>query len=407
MKMQHKSSLIFGLSALFALSVVITGVFAIFSYNQKSALAAKVGTLSQTVSGIAHSKQPILIVTIVNPPNVTVEAMRPATGSNIWQQVVSNQASKGKEWTMVVANGTVYVVRWNTTDGSVYALSAMNGHILWHKQTAPIFGVAPGQNNGLLYVATSNFSNSHPIGAISALRADNGSQVWNVPVKKMLTGGLVVTANALYTATIPLSNPSASTTVLALQLSNGNTLWKQSVAGSIPYPNGLEASNLAAFVVTTAHANGTVYALSATGGAQLWRYTNNSSGIVLSPRNANGAVYVAAFNGLFCSLQASDGKQLWCYQNSSNLFPIAAAYGDIYATAYQSSRYDFCALNASNATRLWCSPIDSFAPIETGTQNTVYTATVLNSLYAFQNSNGKPLWHKMMNGSIFGLGIAM
>ena len=307
---------------------------------------------------------------------------------------------------MVIASGTIYVVRWNTTGGSVYALSAGNGHILWQKQTAPIFGVAPGQNNGLLYVATSNFSNSHPIGAISALRASDGSQMWNVKMEQSLTGNLVVTANALYTAIIPPSNPSASTTVLALQLSNGTTLWKQSVAGSTPYPNGLEASNQAAFVVTTVNASGTVYALKATNGAQLWHYTNHSSGIVLSPQNANGAVYVAAFNGSSCAVRASDGKQLWCYQNSKNLFPVGAAYGDIYAGAYQSPSHSFCALRASNATRLWCSPVDSFAPIEAGTQDTVYAATTKNNLDAFHNSNGKLLWHKMMNGSIFGLGIA-
>ena len=406
MKMQRKGSLIFGICTLFALCVVMVGVFAIFSYNQKSALAAKIGTMSLTVPGKARSGQSLVIVTIVNAPNVTVEALRPANGSMVWQQQISHQSSTGLNWTMVEASGTVYVVRWNTSDGSVYALSAINGHILWQKQTAPIFGVAPGQNNGLLYVATSNSSNSHPVSAISALRTNDGSQVWNVPVKELLTGSLVVTANALYTATIPLSNPSASTTVLALQLSNGNTLWQRSIAGSTPYPNGLEASNQVAYVVTTAHANGTVYALNATNGAQLWRYTNNSSGIVLSPHNANGAVYVEAFSGSSCALRSNDGKQLWCYQNSNNLFPLAAANGDIYATAYQSPRYSFCALKASNATRLWCSPVDSFAPIEAGTQNTVYTATVSNSLYAFQNNNGKLLWHKVMNGSIFGLGIA-
>ena len=142
-------------------------------------------------------------------------------------------------------------------------------------------------------------------------------------------------------------------TVLGVNNVGGLQLkWKSIPIGSRVDNNDLESSPAVVngVVYVGSDSNGSVYALNASTGAQLWSFATGSS-LLASPAVANGVVYVEQYGGSnLYALNASTGAQLWSYNIGSSV--VLARCGE-WGGLCRRRGDNVYALNASTGAELW------------------------------------------------------
>src|SRR6266566_98930 len=171
--------------------------------------------------------------------------------------------------------------------------------------------------------------------------------------------------------------------VYALRASDGGLLWRYNTAGPVAGPNsppiGVDGIVYVSADVDQGLGNvtGYVYALRASSGTLLWRYT--TEGYVYSPTVANGVVYVSLMAG-----------------------SLAVAEGLVYIDTTVGSKTDISALRASDGSRLWThagnAPFDDWAVVG---QGVVYIPSSSGVVYALQARDGKELWRYAISGKVY------
>jgi outer membrane protein assembly factor BamB len=147
-----------------------------------------------------------------------------------------------------VADGVAYV---GSQDGTMYALRASDGSMLWHH--AAFFRAVKCLSDGVVYVRLQD-------GTTDALRANDGSLLWSYKTSPAPFIVPIVVDGVAYI------NPQDGN-VEAVRASDGLLLWR--------YRAGHSASFLTDVVDGVVYANsqdGTVYALQASDGSLLWRF---------------------------------------------------------------------------------------------------------------------------------------
>jgi outer membrane protein assembly factor BamB len=143
-------------------------------------------------------------------------AIHAATGVKDWSYgsggVIDSSAA--------VVGGIVYVGTENDYAGSVIALNATTGAVVWHDTfKGESFPTSPAVANGVVYIGGS----SGVTGYMYALNASTGAQEWHV------TSGPTVTdpayANGVVYYSVDGSSASGKAQVRAIDASNGNVLW--------------------------------------------------------------------------------------------------------------------------------------------------------------------------------------
>ncbi len=183
--------------------------------------------------------------------------------------------------------------------------------------------------------------------------------------------------------------------VYALRASDGGLLWRYNTAGPVAGPNsppiGVDGIVYVSADVDQGLGNvtGYVYALRASSGTLLWRYT--TEGYVYSPTVANGVVYVSLMAGSLAALRASDGKPLWRYTARGPVAGSLAVNGIVYVliTNIDQSPDYLYALRASDGTFLWRTPSYAYSPVVI--KGVVYI-TSQAGLSALRASDGKLQW---------------
>src|SRR6266571_1403691 len=132
-----------------------------------------------------------------------------------------------------------------------------------------------------------------------------------------------------------------------------------------------------------------VYALRASDGALLWRYTNGSfvyNGYVYQPTVVAGEVYIASQDGTLSALRASDGALLWRYTARGPVPTVLAVNGIVYVASEDGY---LNALRTSDGKLLWRSPSYAYAPVII---NDVLYVTSRDGLSALRARDGALLW---------------
>src|SRR5258708_27599557 len=147
--------------------------------------------------------------------------------------------------------------------------------------------------------------------------------------------------------------------------------------------------------------------VSTSSGALLWRHKIDES-VDVQPLVANGIVYATSFGGqsgpaAVYALRASDGNLLWRY--SSDGYSYLSLSTANRSVAYIDSQDGISAVNASNGTLLWHHATQGSAywgPLEVN--GIVYAGSSTNSwpsiLYALRASDGTLLWQYTANNFI-------
>jgi outer membrane protein assembly factor BamB len=243
---------------------------------------------------------------------------------------------------------TVYV---GSDDGNLYALNPSTGAQLWKYSTGGPIVDKPALANGLVYFGSEGAVGSS--GAVYVLTAgSSGGQLqWSFSAYGLVASSPAVSNGVVY---IGSNNAQACT--------NGPL---------------------------TCSSAGTVYAINASTGAQIWSYTTN--GVVeSSPAVSNGVVYVGSEDGNVYALNATSGVLVGKYPTSGGVDSSPAVIGGtLYIGSTDNNVY---AINVSNGTVDWKyltgSAVESSPTVVNGI---VYIGSDDFNVYGLNATTGAPV----------------
>jgi outer membrane protein assembly factor BamB len=205
---------------------------------------------------------------------------------------------------------------------------------------------------GVAYLSTSDYYTSTSNSAVLALRTSGGTLLWHQKIEGSAEQAPLVANGVVYVTSSAGQNGPYYT--YALRASDGSLLWRYSNTNYSYLSLSTSDSN----VVYVASQDG-ISALNTGNGASLWHYAANDTGST-SPLEVNGVVYYSSSSdngsGTLYALRASDGHPVWQYKTGSYTYTPFVANGVVYINTDGGS---FAALRASDGHQLWKRTIDT------------------------------------------------
>jgi outer membrane protein assembly factor BamB len=310
-------------------------------------------------------------------------AINTADGSLRWRFKVHYQSQDlslvGGD--QLVANGRVYLSEASGVNGYtlITALDASTGMMLWKHRY---------DGTGILYY-------NHYIDAAAGL---------------LLEGA---TGEALYGTTFTGQGDQAITTLFAISAKNGSLLWKKQVSTAHEMPDlsgGLVVDGV--LCISTSQSGAPhLYGFNALTGEPQWSVPLD--GITYSFAASNGVVYVAtahiqtdsannpyAASGSLYAVRAKDGLQLWRYKAQAGVSSPIAQGGtvvvDVSREDYKTLQQSIVAIDASKGTVRWSLPAPApgsfdlaFNPQVTASRSYVYAGISGKQVQVLRLSDGK------------------
>jgi FOG: WD40-like repeat len=232
----------------------------------------------------------------VNRFGTVVFAVNAVSGVEIWRHngPVANIVSSP-----TVIDGRVYVA---FTDGTIRALDAANGQIIWSATQDQGAYSSPAIADGRLFIAIHNRG-------LLGLNADTGATLWLAPMPGPQWSSPAVDNGRVFVGS------RDDHKLYAFDAVTGNTLW------TVTTNDWVQTSPAVADgVVYIGNNAGNVYAFNAETGSLIWQSPVSPGFIIFSsPAVANGVVYVASsldasathFDGKLYALNAATGHVLF------------------------------------------------------------------------------------------------
>lgn len=180
---------------------------------------------------------------------------------------------------------------------------------------------------------------------------------------------------------------SGNGSVYALKASSGAQLWSYNTGSAISSSPAVAAG----MVYADSH-GGDIYALNAATGVLQWTFATGSP-VVSSPAVAGGDVYVGSTNGTLYALNAATGKMVWSFNagdGSGIESSPAVAFGAVYVGSHDGNVY---ARNADTGAKLWRfntgGPIEDSPAVAGGA---VYIGSDSGKVYALNRHTGSKIW---------------
>ncbi len=208
---------------------------------------------------------------------------------------------------VVVADGLVYFSGRERDRSYLYALRATDGALSWRKESSNsglLF------LNGLIYTETSANANEN---AILALDGRNGSTRWSYHYPS----NPIDQAHGLETVGDGKVYVSTANTLFALDAASGKRLWSRQVEDQQTFDaarffDGVVYATSAStcFNCEVEAASSLAYAFDPASGKQLWQ-SKRVAGYLSPPAEVQGVVYFGSQDGTVYALHAQDGTQIW------------------------------------------------------------------------------------------------
>ncbi len=228
-------------------------------------------------------------------------------------------------------------------------------------------------------------------GKILALKRDTGGLIWQTKGKKPILAGPSVAEQKIFIGT--------SGQVLAYRLLNGEFLWQAEVGGSVlATPQGNRG------MVFVHVMDGSVVALNAENGRQLWRYNLTTPALMLrqssSPVLFGDYVVVGFANGKLSALHRMDGTPEWEREiavakgrsDVQNMVDIGAdpviKDNVVYVVSYQGR---VAALELETGALIWDRELSSYAGLAV-TDHAVFISDSSGVVWALNRKTGEVLW---------------
>lgn len=222
-----------------------------------------------------------------------IYALNATSGVKLW-----NYTTGGAVFSSAVAGGVIYV---DSSDDNVYALNATNGDRLWNCITSsallisyggvlyPIWS-SPVVVGGVVYVGSDN-------GTVYALNAKSGTVLWNYATTYIEPNYQVTILSSPVVVGGVVYIDSNNYYFYALNATDGDQLWNCTTSGEFDTSPAVVGDVI--YVGSYGPiANGNFCALNATDGDQLWNFTT-SYYQTTSPAFFNGVVYAGGDNNVY------------------------------------------------------------------------------------------------------------
>lgn len=362
-----------------------------------------------------------------------IYALRASDGSQRWRYMVDNSPSVKEVNDILYITTSSFAPPDSSTpsaappdiQGSLLALRASDGTLLWHYQglSGSRFGgggigIDPLVDSGVVYISTGDQSGQN---FVSALQASDGMLLWRYKLpgnKSIALAELQVINGVIYIGT---GDQAGQNFVSALRTSDGMLLWHYKLPGNaLTTLTGLHVVKGVAYISTEdksstgTYLHGTVYALQSSDGTLLWQYQANGqlAGIGIG----NGRVDVFTFdysetNSALIStslimLGSSDGKFLWQHKYGE-IYGAQEINGVVYigtSTTFQLQSGTVYALRANDGSILWQHQTSGAYQLVGVNKGVVYIAFQPNDtshlVQALRASDGTLLWQKQFQGHL-------
>lgn len=267
---------------------------------------------------------------------------------------------------------------------------SMNVQSVWSHQTGNGDGgyylrLVPAADSNMVFTASHN-------GSISALDAKTGKIIWSVRTRFPFSSGLAAGDGKVYVGT-------SSAQVVAFDEQTGKMVWNQPVSNEVLAP--VQYANGHVFIHTI---SGSLIALSSQDGQKAWRYDHSMPSLVLhaagQPQLAGNKLVVGFSNGMLGVFNQATGQGYWeqhiAYPTGDN--PVSQMVditvnpvvinGIVYAASYQGN---VAAYNLDNGSQIWQHPISSYAGIAATTQQ-IFVSDADSNVLAFDADSGAVDW---------------
>jgi len=244
--------------------------------------------------------------------------------------------------------------------------------VLWSASDSSFPFTAPAVVDGVVYSGTNAFD------------AATGKLLWATN-----SGGI---SPAVSKSTVYIDTQNG---LCAYAAASGTNLW---CAENNYLPDAPSGAAVVDGIAYFGSALGSVFAIDAATGAQLWSAPISSDNAASSPAVANGAVYING-DSLF-AFDAKTGAQLW----SSSILDGTSSPAVVRGVVYCSGRGGVAALNAATGAVLWSvspggplsivedSPALAKGMVYVGASVVGQHGSVTGTLYALKAHTGKVIW---------------
>jgi outer membrane protein assembly factor BamB/tRNA A-37 threonylcarbamoyl transferase component Bud32 len=250
----------------------------------------------------------------------------------------------------VIGAGTLFYTKWDTI--IVKNLFSLADKLSVGTGTgfSDRYSIRVGRNeyllaysNAKLFIAYTNYWGAYTGAVLRVLIASNGALLWMVKFDDY---------NSYAIGTIPTVADDVvvigflkSPKITAISTDNGKILWNFTLDSPIASDSIAYSTNF-----YFGSSNGVVYAVSKDG-REIW-HTRLGGGIETTPAVAFGKVYVGADDGNLYALNASNGKLLWKYTTGGPIVasPVVSLNGLVYVGSTDGRIY---ALDAKNGELVW------------------------------------------------------
>lgn len=256
----------------------------------------------------------------------------------------------------VVDNGVLYI---GSSDQKLYALNISDDselsddrRLLWSYPTGGKIWSTPVVYNGTVYVGSFDHK-------LYAIDARNGTKLWEFSASGAIVSTPIIYNDTLYFGSLDQKFYAVDATTGALKegftpFKADNWFWGKAVA----YNGSIIAASL----------GGTIYALDAGSGSELWKSTEKIGAVRGTPVLVNNLVIVGTDEGnntgkVYC-FNADNGEKVWEYPSEGGPIPgaihasLASDHGVVYIYATNQNIY---AINASDGKT-----INRNYPVSTG-----------------------------------------
>ena len=221
------------------------------------------------------------------------------------------------------------------------------------------------------------------------------------PAFSVHTVNITIAGGVAYLSTSDSYNSTPNNAVFARRTSNGALLWHQNIEGSAD--QAPLVANGVVYVTSYAGQNGPAYtyALRASDGSILWRYSNtNYSYLSLSTSN-NNVVYVASQDGI-SALNTGNGASLWHYaaKDTGSTWPLEVNGAVYFSSSSDNGSGTLYALRASDGSPIWQFKTGSYTNIPLVVNGVVYTNSDGGTLAALRASDGHQLWKRTIDANL-------
>jgi outer membrane protein assembly factor BamB len=298
----------------------------------------------------------------------------PFAGGHVSQPSNSSSTSSLRSSALINAvmdDGIVYI---NLPDGTLSAYRAIDGKLLWHRQSgASGILVATAQALYRFEEITTTY------GDIEAFRASDGSLLWRQQVPPGGGSPLIVQDGIIYFG-------SQEGVVYALRANDGRVLWH--------FKAGFAASSVENIIsvsegiASISAEDGMVYVLRASDGSLIYHYPEPLNS--WAPIVDNGMIYIDLSFGWVQARSASDGSLVWQYRaQGDGLWPAIEEGGVVYLSLPGGSVE---ALRARDGALLWQSQTIAVINPPVIYNQLAYLAFQDGEIMAVQADDGRQVW---------------